>query len=274
MLKYCALFSLCAGVAFPQQFVTGQAARLVIGQTSFTSQAYGASNTLLGGAGGIAFANDTLFVADGNRVGFTPINNRVLMFEHISQILPQPLAQIPPFSGTCPVCGGQAALVLGQPDFLVTNFATSQVGMRNPSGIATDGQILAVADAENNRVLLWKSIPTSNGQPADLVLGQRDFNTVAQPIVTTASSFRGPQGVWIQNGKLFVADTQNNRIMIWNSIPTANTSRPMWNWGNPISPRWAQLRPSRLSLVYPVQAESPPPLRSRPLREPCSIRFP
>ena len=93
--------------------------------------------------------------------------------------------------------------------------------MRTPTAVATDGRILAVADTENNRVLLWKSIPTTNGQPADLVLGQPDFNTV-EPIVATASSFRGPQGVWIQNGKLFVADTQNNRIMIWNSIPTTN----------------------------------------------------
>jgi len=31
-----------------------------------------------------------------------------------------------------------------------------------------------------------------------------------------------PQGVWIQNGKLYVADTQNNRVLIYNSIPTAN----------------------------------------------------
>jgi uncharacterized protein (TIGR03437 family) len=87
--------------------------------------------------------------------------------------------------------------------------------------VATDVHTLAVADTENNRILLWKSIPSSNGQLADLVLGQPDFNTV-QPVVTTASSFRGPQGVWIQNGKLFVADTQNNRILIWNSIPTEN----------------------------------------------------
>jgi uncharacterized protein (TIGR03437 family) len=209
-------------VGFAQQFVTGQAARLVIGQTTFTSQNFGASDTLLGGVGGIAFAGDTLYVADSNRIGLTPLNNRVLMFEHMSQTMPTPLASIPAYSGICPVCGGQASVVLGQPDFLSTNFHTSQTGMRTPVAVATDGNIVAVADTENNRVLLWKSIPTSNGQPADLVLGQVDFNTVQEPIVATASSFRGPQGVWIQNGKLFVADTQNNRIMIWNSIPTAN----------------------------------------------------
>jgi len=29
-----------------------------------------------------------------------------------------------------------------------------------------------VADTQNNRVLIWNSIPTQNNQPADLVLGQ------------------------------------------------------------------------------------------------------
>ncbi len=222
MLKYCALFSLCASAGFAQpQFVTGQAARLVIGQTSFTSQTAGASNTLLGGAAGLAFAGDTLFVADSNFDGFLPINNRVLMFEHMSQTLPTPMAAIPAYSGVCPVCGGTATLVLGQADFLGTNFHTTQSGMRTPVSVATDGINLVVADTQNNRVLLWKSIPTSNGQPADVVLGQPDFDAVG-PIVTTASSFRGPEGVWIQSGKLFVADTGNNRILIWNSLPTEN----------------------------------------------------
>ena len=30
------------------------------------------------------------------------------------------------------------------------------------------------------------------------------------------------KGVWIQNGKLYIADTQNHRVLIFNSIPTAN----------------------------------------------------
>ena len=234
MRKYCALFSLCAGVACAQQqFVTGQAARLVIGQTSFTSQTYGASATLLGGAAGIAFGADTLFVADSNGVGFTPINNRVLMFQHVSQTMPSPLSQIAAYSGTCPVCLGQASVVLGQPDFTSTNFHTTSTGLRFPTGVATDGRILAVADSENNRILIWKSIPTINGQPADIVLGQPDFNTVTQPIVANNHSFRGPQGVWVQGGKLFVADTQNNRIMIWNSIPTTNNQAADVELGQP-----------------------------------------
>jgi uncharacterized protein (TIGR03437 family) len=90
-----------------------------------------------------------------------------------------------------------------------------------PTAVASDGKILVVADTANNRVLIWKSIPTTNGQPADIVLGQTSFTSVAL-VTVTASAMRGPQGVWIQGSKLFVADTQNNRILIWNSIPTQN----------------------------------------------------
>ena len=221
MLRYCALFSLCASVGLAGSFLTGQGARLVVGQSNFTSQTPGASDTLLGAVSGLAFAGDTLFVADSNREGYTPVNNRVLLFKNASQTMPAPLTVIPAYSGRCPVCVGQASVVLGQPDFVSTNFHISSTGMRTPTAVASDGRILVIADTQNNRVLIYNSIPVFNGQPADLVLGQPDFNTV-QPLVANSSSFRGPQGVWIQNGRLFVADTQNNRIMIWNSIPTKN----------------------------------------------------
>ena len=90
--------------------------------------------------------------------------------------------------------------------------------------MASDGVHLAVADTDHNRVLIWNHIPTNNNTPADVVVGQPDFVTSsALPgNLPNANSMRGPQGVWIQNGKLFVADTQNNRVLIYNKIPTAN----------------------------------------------------
>ncbi len=222
MLKYCALISLCACACLAGDFITGQGARLVIGQPNFTAQNSGSSSTLLGGVGGVAYAADTLFVADSNRTGFTPENNRVLMFTNLSQTFPQPLSPIPPDSGRCPVCVGQAGLVLGQPDFATTDYNISANGLRLPTAIASDGRMLAVADTGNNRILIWMSIPQLNGQPADIVLGQPNMNTVQQTVEVNAISFRSPQGIWIQNGKMFVADTLNHRVLIWKTIPTVN----------------------------------------------------
>src|SRR5690349_13077808 len=115
MFKTCILFSLCAGVGLAANFVTGQGARLVIGQSTFTGQIPGTSDTLLGAVGGVAYANGILFAADANRLGLTPVNNRVLEFP--TQNFPGPLDTIRPFIARCAVCVGKANVVLGQPDF-------------------------------------------------------------------------------------------------------------------------------------------------------------
>lgn len=221
-MKYAVLFCLSAALVMAGDFVTGQAARLVIGQSTFTAADPGASATLLGGVSGLAYANNMLMVADSNRVGSTPINNRVLIYKNLTSQLPALDASIPPNLSRCPICVGSADVVLGQRDFTSTDPAIAQNGMRTPTGVATNGTMLAVADTDNNRVLIWNSIPQSVDQPADIVLGQKAFDSIQQPIVVTASSFRGPQGVWIQGDRFFVADTQNNRVMIWNHIPTQN----------------------------------------------------
>jgi uncharacterized protein (TIGR03437 family) len=217
------LFSVAALSA--QTYFTGQGARLVVGQPNgFTAQDTNSSNTTIGGASGIAVAGDTLFVADSNRVGVTPSNNRVLIFTNISSQFPTPMAQLP-YNTKCPVCVGQASVVLGQPDFVTTtiNDTPTQNSLRNPQGVASDGVHLVVADTDDNRILIWNSIPTTNNQNADVVVGQSTFTSNAIPGNTpSASSMRGPEAVWIQNGKLFVADTQNNRVLIFNHIPTTN----------------------------------------------------
>ena len=45
-----------------------------------------------------------------------------------------------------------------------------------PWAVAGNGVQLAVADTDNNRVLIWNRMPTASFQPADVVLGQGDFN--------------------------------------------------------------------------------------------------
>jgi uncharacterized protein (TIGR03437 family) len=231
LLLWAGLAAVCASGQTPTQtpvFTTGQAARLVLGQVNFTIGNYGTTSSLLGSPAGLAYANGVLWVADANRLGGTPDNNRVLRFSDTATY-PSP-TQDPTIPGnTCGVCRGQASLVLGQPDFISSNPAINATGMRNPTGIATaeinGNTVVVVSDTDNNRVLVWLSYPTANGQPADVVIGQPDFAHYGTSSPPTAQSLRGPAGVWIDgNGKLYVADTEDNRILIYNKIPTKNNA--------------------------------------------------
>jgi len=220
MFKSCVLITLCAGALTAADFITGQAARAVIGQTTFTDNTSGTSDTKFGSVGGLASGGNTLFITDANRLGFLPVNHRVLVYNNLDQLFPPVDASIPPGSGRCPLCGGAASFVMGQADFTGMDYATARNRVRTPVGVATDGIHVAVADTLNNRVLLYNSIPTTNGVNADVVLGQPDFTTNTPGI--GPDHFRAPQGVWIQDGRLFVADSSNNRVLIWNSLPTTN----------------------------------------------------
>jgi uncharacterized protein (TIGR03437 family) len=256
-------FIAAAACAFAADFNTGQATRLVIGQATITAGKSGASRTLVGAVSGLAYANDTLFVADASRIGgATPANNRVLIFKNLSQQLPG-LTDPLEYTRRCPICGGVANLVLGQTTFDKTDAALTQAGMRLPTAVATDGKVLAVADTDNNRVLIWKSMPTTHGQAADVVVGQPDFTTGGTSVPPTATSLRGPQGVWIQNGKLYVADTQNHRVLIWNSIPSSNGAAADVVLGQPdfttfVEPDLTQAKISAkaTSLLNPVSVTS------------------
>jgi len=92
--------------------------------------------------------------------------------------------------------------------------------LNHPMGVATDGERLFVADTCNNRVLIWNRIPVSNYAPADIVLGQPDFNSSASR--RGKNGLNWPISVATDGKRLFVADTGNNRILIWNTIPTNN----------------------------------------------------
>jgi hypothetical protein len=258
MKKYFTVFLLGSAMAGAADFINGQAARAIFGQINFTQQdeqapcqdgntvgcfpSNGVTPYIMGAAGGVAYANNTLFVADNNREGALPQYERVIVYTNISQGLTTPTQQINQYPGSnfvqCPVCVGTTdtplnTKVLGggypgnnPPDYV--DYGTSSTEFRTPTAVASDGNILVVADTDNNRILIWQSVaaltaPTAppTGLPADIVLGQPDMNTV-NVATTTASSFRGPQGVWIQGTQLFVADTQNDRILIWNNIPTTN----------------------------------------------------
>ena len=111
-----ALSSLSGPLQAQSQWIDRQGARLVIGQPSFTRQAPISSRETLGGAAGVAYGGDILVVADGNRVGSQPVNNRVLIYRNVSTVIPRPDAELEQNS-LCPACVGLPDVVLGQQDF-------------------------------------------------------------------------------------------------------------------------------------------------------------
>ena len=150
-----------------------------------------------------------------------------------------------------------ADLVLGQLDFsgMQSNRgapAPTAQSLFWPYGVYWDGARLWVADSGNRRGLMWQGLPTRNGQPADLVLGQRDFtcrdeNAGAEP---SAFSMRWPHGVTLWGDKLCVADAGNNRIMVWDGVPVSNGA----NCDHVLGQNDALLVDNNQSLYWPTSA--------------------
>lgn len=97
----------------------------------------------------------------------------------------------------------------------------SQTGdrFRFPYGAVVDDGRLAVADTANNRILLWDSLPDDpvGGRPADHVLAQPDFasNGENRWDLVGRDTLCWPYGLHLHRDLLAVADSGNNRVMLW-----------------------------------------------------------
>lgn len=134
------------------------------------------------------------------------------------------------------LCQGAAAQllpqkVLGQRD--TTKFAPNYIEGREflfPCCVAMDRSLtpnrLYVADPSNHRVLAWRDASAfTNGQVADLVIGQPDFFTAYSAGGDTGLD--SPQGLAVDAaGNLYVADTGNHRVLLFPK-PFDQASRPL-----------------------------------------------
>ncbi len=110
--------------------------------------------------------------------------------------------------------GQNADIVLG-----LTDFDEAEPTLFNhPMKVATDGTRIILADTWNNRVLIWNSIPTGNNRPPDLVVGQDNLYSNTPGLAPDKLNW--PVGVATDGQRLIVADTVNNRVLIWNEFPT------------------------------------------------------
>jgi hypothetical protein len=139
---------------------------------------------------------DTLFVADAG-------NHRILSWT------PAP-------SGDAP-----ANAVLGQPDFEQHGEfpygPQSAEALRFPYAVDIAGSRMVAADTANNRVLIWDRVPEGSGVPADRVLAQSDFaaNGENRWDAVGRDTLCWPYGLSLHQDRVAVADSGNNRVVIW-----------------------------------------------------------
>ncbi|MBI1873479.1 MAG: VCBS repeat-containing protein [Acidobacteria bacterium] len=112
--------------------------------------------------------------------------------------------------------GQDADILLSGIDF---NNTGGGLLFNHQAGIATDGTHLILADMFNHRVLIWNTLPTGNVAP-DVVLGQIDFTNNTPG--TGRDQMNMPVQVSTDGQHIAVADSYNNRILIWNKFPMEN----------------------------------------------------
>jgi hypothetical protein len=164
--------------------------------------------------------NQTLFFpmsvwSDGEKLVVADTgNHRVLIWDDIREIVD--------FQAADHVIGQQDSAA-GRPNrgLAVPSGAT----LFSPTSVdVSDAGELAVADRDNNRVLIWRAIPQVDGQAALHVVGQSDFahgarndldQTGQDGAAPSAKTLASPVGVRFHGRKLIVNDNGNHRVLVW-----------------------------------------------------------
>jgi hypothetical protein len=178
---------------------------LVLGQPNFSS--FGANN---GGISANGLAQPNCAASDGTILAVADTgNHRVLVWNNVPMENQQP-----------------ADFVLGQPNLSSngSNAGTPTAGLNGPLGVFAGNNRLLVADTGNHRVLIWNLPITQNQEVPSIVLGQADFmsNSPEGGAMAAANNLKSPSAVFADDSHIYVSDSGNNRILIWNTLSPAN----------------------------------------------------
>ena len=180
------------------------------------------SNTINnGGLSAQTMHNPSSVASDGTRLYVADsINYRILIWNAI------PTAnQVP------------ANVVVAQPNMTSAtsnNGGVSAQSVGTANSVSSDGTRLYVLDGTNSRALIWNAIPTTNGVAANVVLGQPNMTSSAYNNALSSQSMTFPVSIYSDGTRVTVSDQGNNRVLIWNTIPTTNGAGLMSSWASPI----------------------------------------
>ncbi len=206
-----------AGLVQAGEFHNGQAARAVIGQPSFSSREAGVV------ANALSLGRGKLYAAESNRIltfdlsnhcalcGFSPVaitNQSVIRGISAVAVSGQVVVMADPgthrvliWRSTVPKPDTLGAL---QPDVVLGD------GLFDPVSVAYDGHRLFVGDALGRRILIWNSLPASDNQAADVILGQLGDSLGAATVGT-------PAALASDGTDLYVSDSENRRILVFSA---------------------------------------------------------
>jgi hypothetical protein len=181
----------------------GAPADLVLGQADFGCRDHAAG----GAEAGVGMAWPHTVAADAGRILVTDAGmHRIMVWD-----------RLPGRSGApCDV-------VLGQFDHARTDAnrlgAPTRASLNQPYGVAlADGRVV-VADTANSRLLGFAAAGLRTGTDADALAGQADFDRCGENRWRAAGrdTLSWPYGIAAGAGLLAVADTGNNRVLLWDA---------------------------------------------------------
>ena len=218
VLGYKDIYKVAAGPGSMADIVIGQPS----GQTGLCNYPTGdpgqpTSSSLCSPVGLVVDSQGNLWVADRG-------NGRVLRFPAPFSQTGQPVADV----------------VLGQASFTSKTTDPTESTMAAPYGLAITVPInigssleslLLASDQAHNRILVFQSVGGvfQSGQAAVKVIGQPDFHSSVAGSDTR--SFNAPHHIAVDTSSLvYVADTGNNRVLIFNSADKLPTQQPTAVW--------------------------------------------
>lgn len=189
-----------------------QAANVVLGQTNMTD-----NNPNRNGAVSCqTLSKPTSVIASGNRLFVADTgNHRILIYDDVT-ILAN--------GATADRVVGHSNCVESRPNRL--DNGTSGIRddtLSDPTDLFFDGARMYVADSGNKRVLIYEGVPSTRGEPANVVVGQSGMDA-ADDSPPAANTLKRPTSVYASSGRLLISDTDNNRVLIFNTIPTSNNA--------------------------------------------------
>ena len=240
MLYRIAILLLAGTSSFAAEFQNGQAARAVLGQSSFTSREAGITATSLSVSHGRLYAADASHHVLTFDLSQLPDVREDFSNEHsngcaVCELTPASTVNQSVIAGVAAVSvwGKMVAIAdsarhrvfiwrdstSSRPDIVLGQSSDpSVVGpgtLVDPVSVALDGKRVFVGDATLHRVLVWNSFPVSGDQPADAVLGQPDLTSANGSDSPSPDSIPEPAALASDGANLFVADSINRRILVF-----------------------------------------------------------